>query len=813
MDELGGDVRHALRRLARTPGFTSVALLTLALGIGANTAMFSVVHAVLLRPLSFHEPDRLYQIWSRHTSTDRYPFQLPEFCDYRDQNKTLEGMAAFGVWSASLTGDGPAERLSGTLVTGNFFEVLGARAAIGRALEPADDGAGREKVAVLTHGLWQRRFGGDPGIVGRRLLMGGEPYTVVGVMDRDFVFPMRTAEVAVALSPEQDPRRHNRKSTNFLRAIGRARPGVTRAQITDDLDAIGRRLFAEFPDSYGGKKGVLAVLYSDEVTRNVRQTLWVLLGAVALLLLIACANLANLMLVRATDRRREMAVRQALGARRRELLRPLLMESALLATFGAGLGTLLAWAAVPAIVAASPEVLPRAREIQVSLPVLTFTAVAAVVAGIAFGLVPAVRAARLDPGRDLKAEGRGSSGGAERSRVRGVIVAAQVALMTVLLSGAGLLFKSFREVLRVEPGFDAEVLTVRLSLPRKDYDQTAKLSQFYRQLEARVLALPGVAAVGAVNQVPLNGALATTEYKLPDGPPVPDSQLPTAQYRTATPRFFETMGIPVTAGRAFGDEDREGAEPVAIVSASLARLSFGAGDPVGQHLLVRDTPGGFRPMRIVGVAGDVRHYSLETASEPHVYVPYHQVHKDVLVWVTLNQWLVVRTHTAPLGLAEAVRRELQQVDPMVAAADLRTTGDYVGRATAPRRFSLLLLAGFASVALAMAAVGIYGVVSYTVAQRTREIGVRLALGAGMGRIVAMVLGEGIRRTAIGLVLGLVGAYAAGRAVRGLLFGVPATDAGTYAAVVALLVVVTLVAAVLPAWRAARVDPLAALRWD
>jgi predicted permease len=357
------------------------------------------------------------------------------------------------------------------------------------------------------------------------------------------------------------------------------------------------------------------------------------------------------------------------------------------------------------------------------------------------------------------------------------------------------------------------VLTVRLSLPRKDYDQTAKLSQFYRQLEARVLALPGVAAVGAVNQVPLNGALATTEYKLPDGPPVPDSQLPTAQYRTATPRFFETMGIPVTAGRAFGDEDREGAEPVAIVSASLARLSFGAGDPVGQHLLVRDTPGGFRPMRIVGVAGDVRHYSLETASEPHLYVPYHQVHKDVLVWVTLNQWLVVRTHTAPLGLAEAVRRELQQVDPMVAAADLRTTGDYVGRATAPRRFSLLLLAGFASVALAMAAVGIYGVVSYTVAQRTREIGVRLALGAGMGRIVAMVLGEGIRRTAIGLVLGLLGAYAAGRAVRGLLFGVPATDAGTYAAVVALLVVVTLVAAVLPAWRAARVDPLAALRWD
>ena len=813
MESLVPDVRYAVRRLVKTPGFTLVALITLALGIGANTAIFSVVHGVLLRPLPFKDPDRLYWLWSRHTSTERYPLQLPEFCDYRDQNKTLESVAGFANWNPNLTGDGPAERLGGLRVSGGLFETLGAHAAVGRTLAPADDTPGHEKVAVLTHGLWQRRFGGDPAVVGRPLTLNGEPFTVVGVMERDFFFPVRLAEIAIPLAPDRDPWRQNRKSTNFLRAVGRARPGVSGGQIAGDLDGIQSRLQKEFPESYGSKRGMLAVPYREELTRSFSQALWVLLGAVALLLLIACANLANLMLVRATDRRRDMAIRQALGASRSELVRQLLVESALLAVGGALLGALLARWTVPLLVALSPEALPRARDIHVSLPVLLFTLGAAVLAAFLFGLAPALRAARVDPSLDLKAEGRGAAGTADRSRARGLIVASQVALMMMLLTGAGLLLKSFREVMRVEPGFDPGVLTVRLSLPRKDYGELAKVSQFYRQLEARVAALPGVTTVAAVNHVPLNGATASAEYKVADRPPASDDELPTAQYRMATPGYFRAMGVPLLAGRAFTDDDREGGAPVVIVSRGLARQSFPDRDPLGRYLIVRDTPAGFRPMQIVGVVGDVRHTSLEADAEPHVYVPYHQTHRDLLVWLTLNQFLVVRTTRAPLAMAEVVRRELQAVDSTVAAADIRASGYYVDAATAARRFSLELLAGFAGLALVMAAIGIYGVVSYTVAQRTREIGVRIALGAEMRDIVGMVLGEGVKRTVVGVALGLAGALAASRAVRGLLYGVGATDPVTYAAVIALLLAVTIVACLLPAWRAARVSPLVALRGD
>jgi putative ABC transport system permease protein len=494
-------------------------------------------------------------------------------------------------------------------------------------------------------------------------------------------------------------------------------------------------------------------------------------------------------------------------------VRQLLAESVLLAVGGALIGAFLARWTVPLLVALSPEALPRARDIHVSLPVLLFTLGAAVLAAVTFGLAPALRAARVDPSVDLKAEGRGAAGTAERGRTRGLIVASQVALMMMLLTGAGLLWKSFREVMRVDAGFDPGALTVRLSLPRKDYGELAKISQFYRQLEARVAALPGVTAVAAVNHVPLSGAIASAEYKVADRPPASDDDLPTAQYRMATPGYFKVMGIPLLAGRAFTDDDREGGAPVVIVSRGLARQSFPDRDPIGRYLLVRDTPAGFRPLQIVGVVGDVRHTSLEADAEPHVYLAYHQTHRDLLVWLTANQFLVVRTAGPPLALAEAVRRELQAVDSTVAAADVRASGYYLDNATAARRFSLELLAGFAGLALAMAAIGIYGVVSYTVAQRTREIGVRIALGADMADIARMVLGEGVRRTAVGVAVGLAGALAASRAVRGMLYGVGATDPFTYAAVIVLLVAVTLAACLLPAWRAARVNPLVALRGD
>jgi len=811
MEGLVQDVRSAMRRLAKTPGFTLVALVTLALGIGANTALFSVVYAVLLRALPFEEPERLYWMWSRHSSTDRYPFQLPEFCDYREQNKTLDALAGFAGWSGTLTGDGPAERLPGLRVSENFFELLGARALVGRTLQTGDDTPGHEKVVVIAHGLWQRRFGGDPGILGRSLTLNGESFSVVGVLERGFFFPLRDIELAIPLAPDKDPWRQNRDSTNFIRAIGRARPGVTRAQVTDDFNAIAGRLLQEFPKSYARKKGIMAVPFREELARNFSQTLWVLLGAVALLLLIACANLANLMLVRATERGREMAIRQALGASRAQLARQLLVESALLALGGAALGVLLARWTVPLLVAMSPAAMPRAKEIQIDLPVLFFTAGAAILSALAFGLLPAVRAARVDPNRDLKLESRGSVGTLEGQRQRGLSVAAEVALMMVLLTGAGLLLRSFRELIRVDPGFDPGVLTVRLSLPRGSYGELEKVSRFYSELESRVSWLPGVISVAAVSQVPLNGALASADYKLADRPPVAEDRLPTAQYRIATPGYFQTMSIPVIAGRAFGDDDRESGARVAIISQALARQSFPDRNPVGEHLLVEDTPEGFRTMEIVGVVGDVKHTSLEADAQPHLYVPYHQTHRELLVWLTLNQFLVVRTQAPALLLADAIRRELEAVDPNVAAADVRTSGYYVDAAATSRRFSLLLLGLFAGVALLMAAVGIYGVVSYSVAQRTRETGVRLALGASAGDILTLVLGEGVKRTAVGIAAGLLGALGASRALRGLLYGVRATDPFTYGAVILVLIAVALAASFLPAWRAARLDPLVALR--
>ncbi len=813
MAQLVQDVRLAVRRLGRAPGFTLLALVTLALGIGANTALFSVLHAVMLKPLPFAQPEGLYWVWSRHTSTERYPFSLPEFCDYRDKNRTLESLAGFANWSGNLAGDPVTERIPGLRVSGNFFEMLGAKAALGRTLREADDAADQEKVVVLSHGLWQRRFGGDAAVVGRALHLNGDAYEVVGVLAREFMFPLPEIDLAIPLAPDQDPWRHDRGSSNFIRAIGRARDGGGAPRVTADLDAIASRLQRVFPGSYARKQGVLVVPYREEITRGFSRTLFMLAAAVALLLLIACANLANLMLVRATARRQEMAIRLALGARPGRLAQGLLIESALLALGGAVLGILLAYAAVPALVALSPTSMPRSQEIGVSLPVLLFASAVALLAGLGFGLAPAWRAARVDPNRDLAAGSRAAGGSPGESRRRGLVVAAQVAVMVVLLSGASLLHQSFQALMRVHPGFDTAVLGVRLSLPRKDYADTSRMSRFYEELEARVAALPGVTRVAATNHVPLNGALATADYQVAGRPPLSEERIPTAQYRMVTPGFFQAMGIPLVAGRAFVEDDREGRTAVAVISQALARQSFPDRDPVGRQLLVKDNPEGFRPLQIVGVAGDLRHVSLEGAAEPHLFVPYAQVNRNLIGFLAQNQFLLVSASGDALSLAESVRREVGAVDPGVASAGGRLLGSYVDNAAAGRRFSLVLLALFAGTALLLAAVGIYGVVAYAVAQRTRETGLRIALGAGVADILAQVVGEGLRRSAAGIGVGLVAALLAARWLRSQLFGVGAADPLTYAGVVSLLLAVTLAACLLPAWRAARLDPVRALRQD
>jgi predicted permease len=810
MSDLLQDLRYAARRLSRTPGFTLLALATLALGIGANAALFSVVNAVLLQPLPFSRPDGVYVIWARHTSTDRYPLSLPEFCDYRDRNRSLEAVAGLAGWSGNLAGQDTTERLPGVRVSGNLFEMLGVSAAVGRTLRPSDDEAASGKVVMLSHGLWQRRFGGDPSIVGRPVTLNGEPYIVVGVLPREFLFPMPDIDLAIPLAPELDPWRHDRESTSFLRILARSREGARPDAIAADLEEIGRRLREEFPGTYARHKGVLVTPFREELTRNFSRTLLLLMAAVALLLLVACANLANLMLVRATSRQREVAIRQALGARPSRLARELLAEAALLSFAGAALGILLAWWTVPALVSLSPTAMPRSQEIGLNFTVLAFTAVVAVVAGLGFGLVPAWRALGSAPNRDLQSS-RGGTGSAESSRARGAIVAAEVAVMVVLLSGASLLYRSFHAVMRIEPGFATETLTVRLSLPRKDYPDNATISRFYELLEARLLAIPGVQSVAATNHVPLNGALATADYKVADRPPASEDQLPTALYRMVTPHFFRTMGIPLVAGRAFLESDRVESPAVAIISQSFARESFPDRDPVGRQLQVKDTPEGFRSIEIVGVVGDVRHGSLESSAEPHLYVPYHQVPPSLLVWLAQTQFVLVRAEGDPLAMGEAVRRAVHAVDPDVASAGARTSGSYFAAAAAARRFGVLLIATFALIALVMAAVGIYGVVSSTVAQRTRETGLRLALGAGAGDILSLVLGEGMKRTAWGIAVGLAASFAAARGFRSLLFGVEAADPASYTGAAVLLLAVTLAASIVPALSAARLDPLRALR--
>ena len=811
---LGRDVRDAIAGWGRRPGFTLAAMVSLGLGIGANTAIFSVVHGVLLQPLPFREPGRLFLIHSRHPSTDRYPFQLPEFCDYRDGNGTLEGMAAWAGWSANLTGGGDAERIQGMRATANLFDMLGVKALHGRALVPADDAPGADRAVVLSHGLWMRRFGGDPDLVGRTLLFNAEPYTVVGVLPAGFLFPQRDAEVVVALRGDDDPMRHNRDSTSFLRVAGRARPDASQEAIQADLDTIAKRLQQEFPSSYARKPGVLVVPWAEEIVSAVAPVLWVLQGAVCLLLLITCANLASLMLARGAAARRDLAVRRALGATRMQIVRRQMIEALLLSLAGGTAGLLGALWGVPALLAIAPPTLPRVDEIGLNGAVMAWTLAASVLTGLLAAAIPAWRATRGDVREDLASGGRSVGPARGASRLRGAIVAVEVALLTILLSGAGLLYRSFQEAAGVSPGFDADVLTVRLSLPRGRYTTTASVTSFYRELESKVAALPGVTAVSAVNHVPLNGALASADYKTHDMPAgTSDARLPTATYRMATPGYFQAMGIPLLSGRAFQETDIEGTPPVAIISRALADASYARRDPVGETILVKDNPQGFRPLEIVGVVGDLKHDSLETTAPPHLFVPYAQTHPQLLVWLTATQYLVVRSSVEPLSLEAAIRAALSEVDPDVAAAQVRTTGTLIDTSVAPRRFSLILMGLFAALAAVMAATGLHGVVSTSVAWRSREMAVRLALGARPWQIRSMVLLQGGVLALAGLAAGLAASLASARLMSGLLFGVTPSDPVTHASAMAVLAAVVLAACDAPARRAARVDPVETLRAD
>jgi predicted permease len=796
------DLRFALRRLARAPGFAAAAIVCLALGIGANTAIFSVVHAVLLRPLPYGQPERLVGLWesSRFRESERNSVSPANYRDWQAASTSFSGMAAVSDGSASLTGGGQPVEVSVQGATAGLFEVLGTPAAIGRSFLPADDTPGASDVALLSDGLWQRRFSGDPAIVGGSIQLDGRAVTVIGVM------PPRTESVGRNPRPDLwvplrlDPARDYRATSGrYLQAVGRLVPGVSAERAQADLATIAARLESEYPDFNSGWS-VNVVPLTEQVVGSVRRPLTLLGGVVLLVLLIACGNVANLMLAQATARRRELAVHAALGASALALGRRLLAESLVIALAGGALGVLLAWWCTDAL-AALASGLPRTHEIGIDGTALAFTLLVSLAAGVGFGLVPALHAARGDLHGDLK-DGARSSGG-RGSRTRSLLVGAQVAGSLVLLVGAALLLKSFARLQQVDLGYDPEhVLTARVALTGERYREEDRQVAFFEELIRRVEALPGVRAVGAINWLPLSGQRSATRMTIEGEPPTAPGQEPGADVRAVDPGFFAAMDIPVVRGRGIEAADRAGGARSVVVSRSFAARYLAGRDPIGRriHMEWGDTLVG----TVVGVVGDLRHTGVDSLPEPTVYWALPQFPHSFMT-------LVVRTEGAPQRLASALVAQVRALDPNQPVAELKTYDEWLGGAVARRRFTLLLLGGFAGLALVLTAIGLYGTTAYGVVQRTRELGIRSALGARRADLLWGVLRQGITVVALGVAVGLGLALLLSRLLSSLLFEVSATDPGVFVAITLLLLLVSAAAGLLPARRATRVDPMIAIR--
>ncbi len=806
------DLRYAVRMLVNKPGFTAVAVATLALGIGANTAIFSVVHGVLLRPLPFPEPDRLVLVWEtdRHNDTRREAASVPDYFDWREQAQAFEELAGFQSRAFNLTdGVHEPERVTVGAVTHTLFPLLRVPAAAGRTFLPEEDQPGAAPVALLSHGLWQRRFGGDPDVVGSTLSLDARDHTVVGIMPPHFDFPGE-AELWIPAVWTTEWSRELRGVHNLL-ALGRLEAGIPLARAQEEMDAVAARLEAEYPED-NAHRGVFLEPLHEAVVGDVRPALLVLLGAVALVLLIACVNVANLLLARATSRAREIALRASLGASRLRLVRQLLTESLLLAVVGGGAGLLLAFWGLEALLALTPD-LPRTAGIDVEPVVLAFTLGLSLATGLIFGLIPALQATRTDLMDALKAGPEGAWGSGRRRGLRHGLVIGELALAVVLVVGAGLLMRSFWRLLQVAPGFEPRhALTLDVKLPesryppppRADYPRWPEAAAFYDQVLARIAALPGVRAVGAGLNHPLKAGW-TTRMTVDDRPTRPGEELDEVRLRPVTPDYFRAAGVPLLAGRFLEPGDGQEAPAVVLINQALARRYFPDENPVGRALSFWG-----RSRRIVGVVQDVKFDGLGRDTAPAMYPPLAQIPMSEFS-------LVVRTAGDPLSLAPALTAAIWSVDRDLAVFNLRSLEQVLASSLARPRSNMLLLAIFAAVALLLAAVGVYGVMSYGVSERSREIGIRLALGAGREQVLRWIVGQGLALTAGALGLGLAVALALTqilpRLLSDLLFGVAATDLPTFAATALVLAGVALLACYLPARRAARLDPLATLRYE
>jgi putative ABC transport system permease protein len=799
MDILMKDISYAVRNLLKRPGFTLIALIALALGIGANTAIFSLVNAVLLRPLPFAEPDRLVWVFGNIRNGGNRASVTPlDFLDYRQQNKSFEEFAAMFSLPVpvNLTGSGEPERLSAAGVTGNYFQVFGVQPIMGRTFALENEKTGLDQVAVLSYGLWQKRFAGDPDILNKSITLDGKSCQVVGVMPPTFSFP-RAAELWVPLNFDASPHMKQRKA-HFLRPIGKLKPGVTIEQAQADTDIVAKQLEAQFPDTNSGWNLRLLSL-REQLVGNTRPTLLILFGAVGFVLLIACANVANLLLVRAASRYKEIAVRTALGASRLRILRQMITESVLLALFGGVLGTLLAAWGVDVLVKLSEGSLPPTALVRIDLTVLSFTFLLSIVTGILFGLVPAIRTMNLSLGEALKEGARGSGEGSQRNRTRSLLVVLESAVAMVLLIGAGLLIKSLIRLQNTDPGFDVHnVLTMRVDLPQQKYPTPDKAVNFFDQLQTRVGSLPGVETVGLITELPLSGQLNDMPFSVEGRP---KDQLFDFDFRRVNQNYFRSLRIPLLRGRNFTDQEVRQSAKVMIVSSLLVSRVFPNEEPLGRRLIMW---GSNQSFEIVGIVGDLRNAGLEFQPAPIMYFPTH---------ANGGTNLVIRTSSDPLSLVGPVRKEVLGIDPDQPVAAIRTMEDWVDSSTATPRYRTILLGLFALVALLLASTGIYGVMSYSVTQRTHEIGVRMALGARQRHVLTLVVRQGMSLVVLGVVLGLLAAFGLTRVLSTLLYEVTAKDPMTFGLVPLVLIAVALVACYIPAWRATKVDPLVALRYE
>ncbi|HEY3205301.1 MAG TPA: ABC transporter permease [Thermoanaerobaculia bacterium] len=791
------DLRYALRTLAKSPGFTAVAIATLALGIGANTAIFSLVDRVLLRPLPYPDPEMLATM-PRNVS-------LPDLLDLKASTHAFEAMGGIVPQPLDLTGGGQPLQVSAGLVAEDFFEALGARAALGRPLTRRDDQYGGERVVAVRHGFWVREWGADPSLVGRTITLGGLPYTVVGVLREDFATPQDSADVFVPLRVAY-PVAARERGVHFLRTVFRMRSGVTLAAARAELDAACRRLAALHPEENAGTSSELMPLL-DRVVGSSRLPLAILSAAVALVLLIACANLANLLLARAASRRGEMAIRTALGAGRGRLVRQVLTESLLLSLAGGAAGLFLAGWGTELMLQRLPETLPRLDGVGIDLRVASFTGIVSLATGLVFGLLPAWRASRTGFAEAL-ASSRGVAG-PEPRRLRGMLVIAEIALALMLLVGAGLLVNALWRLQAVPPGFDpVGVVTARIDLPESRYEEALAQTAFRRQVLEHLNSVAGVQAA-MISEIPLGGNSLHHNFLIEGGVPIPPGEEPSLYSRSVMGDYFRTMRIALRAGRDFMAQDREGAPLVGILNESMVREYFRGRDPIGARIRWAREEGVPRWIEIVGVAADVNHFGLGEGEQPAVYTPYAQSRQAWKRWMDL----VVRAPRGTPGLVALVRQKVWAVDPLIPVPKARSMEEVVATSLARTRFQARLLTAFGAAALLLSSIGIYGVMAGSVRRRTTEIGVRMALGAAPSRVIAEVLSEGLRLTAAGVGLGLLAALASSRALSSLLFGVRSTDPATYAVVAVLLSAVALLACYFPARRAASVDPMAALRME